>query len=192
VSFSSKRLSDTDAELVLRARRGESAAFEELVRRHMRKAYLAALAQLGDPAAAEDVTQDALMTALERLEDCREPERFAAWLVRIARNRAHNYRRRERVRLALPLESAEPLRSRDDPAHDAYRGELRERLLLALDTLTETQREAVYLFDVEGLRHAEIAELLGLNEGNVRYHVFQGRRALRAQLGEDWGKEANE
>jgi RNA polymerase sigma-70 factor (ECF subfamily) len=185
-------MADTDADLVLRARRGDGAAFEELVRRHMRKAYLTALAQLGDVAAAEDATQDALVTALERLEDCRDPSRFAAWLTRIARNRAHNYRRRERVRQTLPLEQAEPVRSTDDPARDTYRSELRGALLAALATLTETQREAVYLFDVEGLRHAEIAELLGLNEGNVRYHVFQGRRALREQLGDDWERRLHE
>ena len=183
------RMPDTDAELVLRARRGDAAAFEELVRRHMRKAYLTALAQLGDVAAAEDVTQDTLVAALEKLEECREPDRFAAWLVRIARNRAHNYRRRERVREAVPLDSVEPPRSRDDPERAAQQSELREHLLAALDTLTPTQREAVYLFDVEGLRHAEIAALLGLNEGNVRYHVFQGRRALRERLGGTWGDE---
>lgn len=185
-------MAETDADLVLRARRGDAAAFEELVRRHMRKAYLTALAQLGDVAAAEDVTQDALITALEQLDECREPDRFAAWLVRIARNRAHNYRRRERVRQALPLDAAAPVRSRDDPARDAARGELRGRLLEAFETLTETQREAVYLFDVEGLRHAEIAALLGLKEGNVRYHVFQGRRALREQLGDTYLEESHE
>lgn len=183
---------DSDAELVQRARRGDAAAYEELVRRHMRKAYLTALAQLGNVADAEDVTQDALITALERLDDCREPAHFAAWLVRIARNRAHNYRRRERVREALPLEAADPVSTRDDPERAAGRAELRANLLAALDTLTATQREAVYLFDVEGLRHAEIAALLGLKEGNVRYHVFQGRRALRERLGDTYEEETHE
>lgn len=176
-------MGESDATLVLRARLGDAGAFEELVRRHMRKAYLTALSQLGDVAAAEDVTQDALIAALERLDDCREPEHFAAWLIRIARNKAHNYRRRERVRQALPLLAAEGRASKSDPAQDAVRGELREQLLDALGTLTERQREVVYLFDVEGLRHAEIARLLGLKEGNVRYHVFQARRALREKLG---------
>jgi len=181
-------MGETDATLVLRSRQGDAAAFEELVRRHMRKAYLTALAQLGDVEAAEDVTQDALIAALERLDDCREPEHFAAWLVRIARNKAHNYRRRERVRSALPLEAADRLPAASDPSRDASRDELRQHLLAALDTLTERQREAVYLFEVEGLRHAEIAELLGLKEGNVRYHVFQARRALREKLGGVYGE----
>ena len=173
----------SDAELVLRARRGGTEAFEELTRRHMRKAYLTALAQLGDVHAAEDVTQDALIAALERLDDCRNPEKFAAWLVRIARNKAHNYRRRERLRSTESLDAAERVSGGPDPSQEAARGELRERLLAAMDHLTERQREALYLFDVEGLRHAEIAELLGLREGNVRYHVFQARRALRDQMG---------
>jgi len=181
-------MGDTDATLVRRSRQGDAAAFEELVRRHMRKAYLTALAQLGDVAAAEDVTQDALIAALERLDDCREPEHFAAWLIRIARNKAHNYRRRERVRSTLPLDAADRMAGGSDPFRDASRDELRENLLQALDTLTERQREAVYLFEVEGLRHAEIAELLGLKEGNVRYHVFQARRALREKLGGVYGE----
>lgn len=176
-------MGDTDAELVLQARQGNAAAFEELVRRHMRKAYLTALAQLGDATAAEDVTQDALIAALERLDDCRDPDRFAAWLIRIARNKAHNYRRRERVRTALPLDAAERMQGGGDPSRDAANAELRAQLLQALDGLTERQREAVYLFDVEGMRHAEIAQLLGLKEGNVRYHVFQARRLLREKLG---------
>lgn len=181
-------MGETDAILVQRSRRGDAAAFGELVRRHMRKAYLTALAQLGDVAAAEDVTQDALVAALERIEDCREPEHFAAWLIRIARNKAHNYRRRERVRSAQPLEAADRLPAASDPLRDASREELRQNLLMALDTLTERQREAVYLFEVEGLRHAEIAELMGLKEGNVRYHVFQARRALREKLGGVYGE----
>jgi RNA polymerase sigma-70 factor (ECF subfamily) len=65
---------------------------------------------------------------------------------------------------------------------------LRQNLLAAMETLTERQREALYLFDVEGLRHAEIARLLGLKEGNVRYHVFQARRALREKLGGVYGE----
>lgn len=176
-------MGESDAELVRRARQGDGEAFEQLVRRHMRKAYLTALAQLGDAAAAEDVTQDALIAALQRLDDCRDPDRFAAWLVRIARNKAHNYRRREHVRRALPLEAAERVHSGGDPLRETARSELREQLLAAMAGLTERQREALYLFDVEGLRHAEIATLLGLKEGNVRYHVFQARRALRDKLG---------
>ena len=80
-----------DAVLVARARRGEPAAFEALVRRHYRAAFAVALAVLGNRMDAEDVCQDAFVVAAERLDECRQPEKFAAWLLQVVRNRARNY-----------------------------------------------------------------------------------------------------
>src|SRR5690349_15054561 len=85
-------------ELVVRARRGDPAAFTELVRRHLRAAYAVALAVLQRPADAEDVAQDALISALEHLDDCREPARFSGWLVKIVRNRALHALDKRRLR----------------------------------------------------------------------------------------------
>lgn len=173
----------TDAQLVERARGGDADAFELLVRRHLRAAYAVALAELGDPAEAEDACQDALVTALEKLEECRQPERFARWLLQIARNRARSLRRRSAVRAADSLEEARGLPGPARPDRDAEQAELRSRLLGALATLTPVQREVVLLHDLEGWRHREIAEWLGLPEGTVRSHLFHARRALRARLG---------
>ncbi|MCH7729611.1 MAG: sigma-70 family RNA polymerase sigma factor, partial [Planctomycetes bacterium] len=75
-----------DATYVARARRGDASAFEALVRRHYRVAYAVALALLSNNMDAEDVCQDAFLKALERLDDCREPDKFASWLLRIVRN----------------------------------------------------------------------------------------------------------
>src|SRR5262245_63986837 len=89
---------DSNADLVARALRGETAAFDVLVRRHLRAAYAVALAIVREPQEAEDVAQDAMVTAFERLETCREPERFAGWLLQVVRNRALNALERRRVR----------------------------------------------------------------------------------------------
>ena len=94
----------SDATLVERTRRGDAAAFDTLVRRHLRAAYAVALARVGEPADAEDVCQDAFITALRRIDDCRQPDRFAAWLLRIVRNRAHDHVRGRTVREAVPLD----------------------------------------------------------------------------------------
>jgi len=174
---------ETDAELVALAREGEEAAFAELVRRYMRPAYLVALSQLGNDADAEDVSQDAFLIALRQLETCRNPERFGSWFLTIVRNRARNFRRDRTTREGVPIEDALGLAARGDTSHAAEVGELRGRLLEALKHLTPTQREALLLFDVEGLRHAEIGEQLGISEGNARYHVFQARRRMRELLG---------
>jgi RNA polymerase sigma-70 factor (ECF subfamily) len=174
---------NSDAELVARSRAGDGDAFGELVRRYIRPAYGIALASLGNPADAEDVCQDSFVVALERLEDCREPERFAAWLFRIVRNRAHNFRRYRTLRDAAPLETAVSAQTGDDPSADAERSQLRARLLEAMNGLSEVQREVVTLHDMNGWKHREIAALLGLPEGTVRSHLSYARRELRARLG---------
>lgn len=178
-------MTESDAALVARARGGDGAAFESLVRRHLRAAYAVALAQLGEEADAQDAVQDAFVTALKRIEECRKPDQFASWLLSIVRNRARDHRRYRQVRDALPLEAAAESRDRRaDPGRDAENAELREDLLGALDTLTELQREVILLFDVEGWSHREIAGKLGISEGSARVHLFNARRALREKLTE--------
>lgn len=178
-------MTEADSRLVDRARSGDASAFEALVRRHLRAVYAVALAELGEPADAEDAVQDAFVNALERLEECREPARFEAWLVQIARNRARDLRRRRTVRIAGSLDEARGATSGSSPARDAERADLRGRLEEALRSLGETQREVVLLHDLQGWKHREIAEVLGVPEGTVRSHLFHARRALRARLGAD-------
>jgi len=163
-------------ELVRRARRGVPEAFEELARRHLRAAYAVALAVLGRPSDAEDVAQEAFVVAIERLEQCREPDRFSGWLIEIVRTRALNALAKRGRR-----EGSEPI---DDAVVDHDRGDvaLRSRLLDALAQLSEVQREVVLLHDLEGWTHAEIAAALGLSEVNCRQHLFTARRALRGGL----------
>jgi RNA polymerase sigma-70 factor, ECF subfamily len=172
----------TDSRLVARALAGEPQAFEELVRRHLRSAHAVALGVLGNPADAEDVCQEAFLTALEKLEECRDPKRFAAWLMRIVRNRALNFRASRSLRQGVPLEEAAEKAGGGDPAREAERSELRGRLLAALAGLPESQREVVLLHDLEGWRHREIAELLGTSEGAVRVRLHEARRSLRTEL----------
>ncbi len=180
-----ERLTETDAVLVARARGGDGAAFETLVRRHLRAAYAVALAQLGEEADAQDAVQDAFVTALKRIEDCRKPDQFASWLLSIVRNRARDHRRYRTVRDALPLDAAsEAADRRADPGRDAENAELRQDLLGALDTLTPLQREVILLYDVEGWSHKEIGSKLGISDGSARVHLFNARRALRDKLTE--------
>ena len=164
------------AELVARARRGEPSAFDQLVRRHLRAAYAVALAVLGRAADADDVAQEAFVTALERLDDCREPARFSGWLIQIVRNRAKNALEKRKLR-----DSAGELTDVAVPGH-AGDVVLRAQLLAALATLTPVQREIVLLHDLDGWTHAELADALGLSEVNCRQHLFTARRALRTEL----------
>lgn len=175
-------MSDDVARLVARALQGDGDAAGELVRSHMGAAYAVALAVTRNPQDAEDVAQDAFVLALERLAECRDPRRFAGWLVRIVRNRALNHRRYLGIRTAAPLDDAEHAASPDSPAEDAERSELRARLNDAVAELPQAQREVLLLHDLEGWKHREIGASLGMPEGTVRYHLFNARRAVRGRL----------
>jgi RNA polymerase sigma-70 factor (ECF subfamily) len=180
--------SESDVALVTQAEAGDPVAVEALVRRHYRAAFSLAFAIMGNRADAEDVTHDALVTALQRLADCRNRERFVGWLLRIVRNKAFNARDYRRVRAAAPLEH-DSAASSFDSAHELERGELRSILERALMELTETQRTIVLLYDLDGRSHREIALALGISEGMSRQHLFVARGLLRARLGRDTLKE---
>lgn len=173
----------TDAQLVAGARDGDATAFDALVRRHYRAALSVALAHTGHHADAEDVCHDAFVRAAERLEDCRQPDRFAQWLCAIVRNRAHNVIARGRVRRASPLEP-DTAASADNPARDAEVSELRAELLRALAALPPIQREVVLLHDLHGWSHDEIGGVIGTSSGMSRQHLFKARKRLRGALSE--------
>lgn len=173
-----------DGVLVARALRGQSDAFEALVRRHLHSAYLVARQLVTSEADAEDVCQDAFVKALERLEDCREPDRFRPWFLTIVRNRAHNFRKYERRRVAEPLDG-QTASSGTSPARDLDREDLKRRLSGALEQLTEKQRQVVLLHDYEGWRHAEIGERLGISAGASRFNLHAARKKLRTLLESD-------
>jgi RNA polymerase sigma-70 factor (ECF subfamily) len=137
---------------------------------------------------AEDVSQDAFVRALERLDELRQTERFAAWLMQIVRNRARNFHAYRRVRTAQPLDIVDSV-SADVTDRELEQGELRRKLESALAQLSEVQRHVVLLHDMEGWKHREIAEFVGLSEGMSRQHLFNARRALRERLGSKALKE---
>ena len=171
----------SDAALVALAREGDEAAFGELVRRYMRSAYSVARSVTGSHEDAEDAAQESFMVALQRLDDCRSPERFGAWLITIVRNRSRNLVRRESLRQtdAIPLSARS---SRPTPERDFEQLEVREELRRALEALPDVQRDVVLLHDYEGWKHREIADRLGIPSGTVRSHLHFARKALRAAL----------
>lgn len=183
-------MAGSDRDLVKETLRGRTIAFEALVRRHLRAAYAVALARTGSAHDAEDVCQDAFIAALERLGTLRDPDRFGAWLLEIVRNRALSLLRTRRVRSEEPLDEAVARGGGGDPLRDTERALLRNDLLDALGTLDETRREVALLHDLEGWRHAEIAERLGMPEGTVRYHLHEARKTLRQRLAARHGKES--
>jgi RNA polymerase sigma-70 factor (ECF subfamily) len=171
-----------DVELVRRARRGDEGAFGSLVLRYQRAVYAVAFSVTGRHEDAEDAAQESFLVALERLDECRNPERFAGWLMTIARNRSRNLVRREALRETDDVPEAASS-GNPNPEQDTEASELRGRLGEALAGLPEVQRQIVLLHDLEGWKHREIAERIGLPSGTVRSHLHFARKALREALG---------
>src|SRR5688500_1559057 len=167
-----------ERELVLSAQRGSREAFAELVRAHQRRAYAGARAIVLDHPDAEDAVQDGFLHAYRALARFRPGEPFGAWLHRIVANAALDLQRRRKVRSSGVLSETVALPFRDPAEAD----ELRRRLSAALEQLSERQRAVIVLHDVEGFRHAEIGEMLGIPEGTARSDLHHARAALRRML----------
>ena len=170
-----------DGELVERTREGDPDAFGSLVERYKRSAYAVALSVTGRHEDAQDAAQESFLVALQRLDECRSPERFAGWLMTIVRNRARNLVRREVLRDTDPVPESAQSRS-PTPERDLETLELRRSLVEALAGLSEVQRQIVLLHDLEGWKHREIADRLELPSGTVRSHLHFARKALRGAL----------
>lgn len=184
-------MNESDATLVGRARRGDSDAFEALLRRYVRASYLVAMAQLGERAEAEDACQDAFVKAWEQLEQCRDGSRFGAWLLRIVRNAAHNRRDYLRVRRTELLDDDTAIHAKGSAEGELEREELASALRAALATLPSVQREIVLMHDLDDWRHARIAALLEISEVMSRRHLSDARKKLRALLRGRASEEAN-
>lgn len=181
-----------EADLVSRARDGNRAAQEELVRQHRKSAYFLALQLLGNPDDALDVTQDALLRFLTNLHrfDIRRPVK--PWLYQIVRNRVMDLRRRQRVRRHDSIDvieenrpSLELIDHSVDPERDAGQTQLRKRVWRALGKLSDKQREILVLRDYQDLSYAEIAETLEVPVGTVMSRLHAARKRLRDHVNDD-------
>ena len=120
------------------------------------------------------------MVAFDKLETCRDPERFGAWLVQIVRTRSLNRLEHRRLRETTAQKVAE-LRDEAKRAPAETFG-LRRQLTDALGHISAVQREVVLLHDLESWTHPEIAASLGISEVMSRQHLFQARKKLRDVL----------
>ncbi len=185
-----------DPELVIAAKAGELAAFEELATRHGRKVYSLAYRILQNPHDAEDVTQQALVSALESLPQFRAEASFATWISHIATFAALKIIRKRKGLETVSLEEATEAREdyasvphpeyiadwKESPARLVERNETRRLLEDALAQLDEKHRLVFVLRDVEGLSVRESADALGLSEANVKVRLLRARLQLREHL----------
>ena len=164
-------------EVVRRAQQGDQSAFHELYREHVGRTYALCLRLTGSAAEAEERTQDVFVQAWRTLASFRGESAFSSWLHRLAVNLVLMERRGARRRWTR-VEAVE------DPATLERGGEgpspaLRLDLERAVAALPEGARHVFVLHDVEGYRHEEIGELLGIAVGTSKAQLFRARRLLR-------------
>lgn len=170
----------TDDELVRRARGGDEAALDALVRRHADAVFRIALSVSGDRDAAQDVAQDAFLKAFRALGSFRGDASFRTWLLTIAANTARGVMRRQGRRRETDLDAITPLASQErSPDEAAELSTEAARARRALAQLPEKQRLSVQLRVDEGLSFREIGDVIGSTEGAARVNYFHGIRRLR-------------
>jgi RNA polymerase sigma-70 factor (ECF subfamily) len=173
-----------DAYLVARAQEGYVDAYELLVQRHSAMAYRVALRLTGNHHDAQDVAQEALIAAWERLDRFRAGSSFSTWLYQIVTRRALN--KASRGRAVSPLDLLPDMADlANEPAERAERNFAVDAVTDALLALPFSQRAVVVLHHFEGLSYAEVAAVTGSTEPAVRSHLFRARRALSKKL-EEW------
>ncbi|MCB6365846.1 sigma-70 family RNA polymerase sigma factor [Intestinibacillus massiliensis] len=176
--------------LVSRAKRGEIAAFEELVTAYERRVFALALRSCGNEHDARDIVQEVFLRVYRSLESFRGDSGFSTWIYRITMNICVDFARRGAAApqlTALEEEDGSPRPLPDmAPAHQpeaaAEASALRDEIQAALGELSEEHRTIVLLRDVSGLTYDEIARTLQLTEGTVKSRLARARRALREIL----------
>ena len=174
-----------EPELVAHATRGDLDAFEQLVREHQRIAFRTAYVITGSAADAEEAMQDAFVKAHRALGRFREGAPFRPWLLAIVANEARNRRRSAARRARFELHLVEERPSADaapSPEVALLANEQRARLLGALETLAEEQRQAVACRYLLGLTERETAAALGCRPGTVKSRLSRALAHLEAQL----------
>jgi RNA polymerase sigma factor (sigma-70 family) len=172
----------TESDLVEAARRGDGAAYAELVRAHQETAFRTAYLITRNAADAEDAAQDGFVKAFYALHRFRRGAPLRPWLLRIVTNEARNRRRSEGRREALTLRATSQLPSGDaapSPEGEAVAADERARLLAALESLPEEQRLTIGLRYLLDLSEEETATALGVRRGTVKSRLARGLDRLR-------------
>lgn len=175
----------TDEELVLLARQGDPDAFDQLVARHQSAVFRAALAALRVREDAEEVTQDAFIRAWRAIGRFRGDSSFRTWMLRIVWNRAISRRRG----LSSWLRRATPLADVTEPAAVAegqhvglQHAELQAHAARAIHALTPKLRDSLLLAQSGEYHYDEIARMLGVPVGTVKWRISEARRRVRGKL----------
>jgi RNA polymerase sigma factor (sigma-70 family) len=170
-----------ESALVSRARDGDSRAFEQLYRRHSDRVFgLCVRLCQGDRAKAEQATQDAFVRAWEKLDSFRGDAQFGTWLHRITVNVVLGEHRL--LQRWTTFEEVEEQGPRPELSVEPHDHGLSRDLEHALARLPKGARTVLWLHDVEGYKHEEIAELTGVAVGTSKAQLHRARKLMKEHL----------
>ncbi len=181
-----------ESDLVHRARQGDMAAYDDLVRRYQERIYSTIYHMTSNHEDANDLAQESFVKAFRALKSFKGGSSFYTWVYRIAVNKTINFLKQRKNRAQMSLNDLDfnvehdpdlvALISHKTPRRDVGLSELQEKLNAALQKLSEHHRLVVTLHDVQGLSHEEIAKIMDCNIGTVRSRLFYARQQLQAYL----------
>ena len=185
-------MTDSDAQTMLRFAAGDEGAFNYLVEKYHPQVINIIYRFLGRVAEAEDLAQEVFVNVYRSAARYRPSAKFSTWLYRIVANHCLNYRRdtwRYKVFSLDAEDSSERTAAQNlldenapGPADRAERGELRDKVLAAVNALPANQRMAVILVSYRGLSQREIGEVLEVGEKAVKSLMARARENLRRSL----------
>ncbi len=171
----------TDYELARKSASGDVGAFEKLYHRHFRRVYALCLRMLGNPAEAEDLTQDTFTHLFNKIGSFRGESAFTTWLHRMTVNQVLMYFRRRKSRPEFTTEEGETPAQIVQGTENPNAMPIVDKIVLedAISKLPPGYRSVFVLHDIEGHEHGEIAEMLGISEGTSKSQLHKARLKLR-------------
>ncbi len=183
---------DSDWVLVRRVQAGEVAAFDDLIRKYRERVYSVVYNMTSNREDAADLTQDAFIKAFQSINRFQGQASFFTWLYRIAVNSTLTHLRKSKLRTFFSFEKindedkttelVEQLTDKKGVEREVFVKELQEKLNEAMQKLSIKHRTVVTLFEIDGLSHEEIADVVGCSVGTVRSRLHYAKQLLQSEL----------
>jgi len=191
---SPERQQEADADIVVvkKVQGGDVAAFDQLILKYRERIYGVVYNLTSNREDASDLTQDAFIKAFQSINRFQGQSSFFTWLYKIAVNTTLSHLRKNRLRTFFSLEKVQEdetntqilaqLTDKIETDRDTYLHELQEKLNEAMQKLSIKHRTVITLFEIDGLSHSEIAQIMECSEGTVRSRLHYAKQFLQGEL----------
>lgn len=183
---------DSDWTIVQRVQAGDVASFDLLILKYRERVYAMIYNMTSNREDAADLTQDSFIKAFQSINRFQGQSSFFTWLYRIAVNSSLTHIRKNKLRTFFSFDKVHEdasisdvinrLTDKKDVERDVFVNELQEKLNEALQKLSISHRTVVTLFEIDGLSHEEIAEVMNCSVGTVRSRLHYAKQLLQAEL----------